>query len=57
MLADIREGIHLRALGHGPNPFIMALDPLAEFHSEAVSDRHAGLAGPARPPTGFCTSG
>lgn len=35
-LADIREGIHLRALGHGPNPFIMALDPLAEFHAEAV---------------------
>jgi preprotein translocase subunit SecA len=36
VLADIREGIHLRALGHGPNPFIMALDPLAEFHAEAV---------------------
>ena len=35
-LADLREGIHLRALGHGPNPFIMALDPLAEFHAEAV---------------------
>jgi preprotein translocase subunit SecA len=35
-LTDIREGIHLRALGHGPNPFIMALDPLAEFHSESV---------------------
>jgi preprotein translocase subunit SecA len=35
--ADIREGIHLRALGHGPNPFIMALDPLAEFHREAVT--------------------
>jgi preprotein translocase subunit SecA len=35
-LAAIREGIHLRALGHGPNPFIMALDPLAEFHAEAV---------------------
>src|SRR6185437_6470735 len=30
------EGIHLRALGHGPNPFIMALDPLNEFHAEAV---------------------
>ena len=36
VLAGIREGIHLRALGHGPNPFIMALDPLAEFHAEAV---------------------
>jgi preprotein translocase subunit SecA len=35
-LADIREGIHLRALGQGPNPFIMSLDPLAEFHAEAV---------------------
>ncbi len=37
VLAGIREGIHLRALGHGPNPFIMALDPLSEFHAEAVS--------------------
>ncbi len=35
-LAGVREGIHLRALGHGPNPFGMALDPLAEFHAEAV---------------------
>ncbi len=35
-LAEIREGIHLRALGHGPNPFIASLDPLAEFHAEAV---------------------
>ena len=35
-LAEIREGIHLRALGRGPNPFVMALDPLAEFHAEAV---------------------
>ena len=35
-LANVREGIHLRALGHGPNPFVMALDPLAEFHGEAV---------------------
>jgi preprotein translocase subunit SecA len=35
-LAHIREGIHLRALGHGPNPFIRALDPLSEFHAEAV---------------------
>jgi preprotein translocase subunit SecA len=36
VLADIREGIHLRALGQGPNPFGMSLDPLAEFHAEAV---------------------
>jgi preprotein translocase subunit SecA len=36
VLAGIREGIHLRALGHGPNPFVMGLDPLAEFHVEAV---------------------
>jgi len=36
VLAGIREGIHLRALGHGPNPFIVALDPLTEFHREAV---------------------
>ena len=36
VLADTREGIHLRALGHGPNPFVMHLDPLAEFHAEAV---------------------
>jgi preprotein translocase subunit SecA len=28
-LADLREGIHLRALGHG-------LNPLSEFHKEAV---------------------
>ncbi len=35
-LADIREGIHLRSLGHGHNPFIMSLDPLTEFHAEAV---------------------
>jgi preprotein translocase subunit SecA len=35
-LAEIREGIHLRALGQGPNPFIMSLDPQAEFHAEAV---------------------
>jgi preprotein translocase subunit SecA len=34
--ADIREGIGLRALGQGPNPFGMSLDPLAEFHAEAV---------------------
>jgi preprotein translocase subunit SecA len=36
VLAEIREGIHLRALGHGPNPFIMSLDPLSEFQAEAV---------------------
>jgi preprotein translocase subunit SecA len=36
VLAEIREGIHLRGLGHGPNPFIMTLDPLSEFHAEAV---------------------
>jgi preprotein translocase subunit SecA len=36
VLAGIREGVHLRALGNGPNPFIMGLDPLAEFHAEAV---------------------
>lgn len=35
-LAEIREGIHLRALGQGPNPFGISLDPLAEFHAEAV---------------------
>lgn len=35
-LAGIREGIHLRALGQGPNPFGVSLDPLAEFHAEAV---------------------
>jgi preprotein translocase subunit SecA len=35
-LAEIREGIHLRALGQGPNPFVSSLDPLAEFHAEAI---------------------
>jgi preprotein translocase subunit SecA len=35
-LADIREGIHLRAFGQGPNPFGMSLDPVAEFHAEAI---------------------
>jgi preprotein translocase subunit SecA len=35
-LAEMREGIHLRALGQSPNPFIIRLDPLAEFHAEAV---------------------
>jgi preprotein translocase subunit SecA len=34
--AGLREGVHLRALGHGPNPFVMALDPLNEFHAELV---------------------
>ena len=32
-LAGVREGIHLRALGHGPNP-------LSEFHAEAVPLYH-----------------
>jgi preprotein translocase subunit SecA len=36
MLAEVREGIHLRALGQSPNPFIVSLDPLAEFQAEAV---------------------
>ena len=36
VLADIREGIHLRALGFTSSPFIISLDPLAEFHAEAV---------------------
>jgi len=31
-----QSDMHLRALGRGPNPFVMALDPLAEFHTEAV---------------------
>jgi preprotein translocase subunit SecA len=35
-LAEVREGIHLRALGQGANPFIISLDPLAEFNAEAV---------------------
>jgi preprotein translocase subunit SecA len=43
-LAEIREGIHLRALGQGPNPFIAGLDPLAEFHAEAVKLYHQLLA-------------
>jgi preprotein translocase subunit SecA len=34
VLADIREGIHLRALGGGA--FAMSRDPLAEFQAEAV---------------------
>jgi preprotein translocase subunit SecA len=36
VLAEIREGIHLRALGQGPSPWVVGLDPLAEFHAEAV---------------------
>jgi len=39
VLAGIREGIHLRALGHGPNPFIMALDPLTEFRYGVLLSR------------------
>lgn len=39
-LAEMREGIHLRALGQSPNPFIIRLDPLAEFHAEAVPLYH-----------------
>jgi preprotein translocase subunit SecA len=42
-LAEIREGIHLRALGQGPNPFVVSLDPLAEFHAEAVRLYHVLL--------------
>jgi preprotein translocase subunit SecA len=37
-LADLREGIHLRALGHG-------LNPLGEFHKEAVRAFSGLLAG------------
>ncbi len=54
VLANVREGIHLRALGHGPNPFIMALDPLAEFHAEAVklfTNMFASDRGARRPTT------
>jgi preprotein translocase subunit SecA len=39
-LAELREGIHLRALGQSPNPFIVSLDPLAEFQAEAVRLYH-----------------
>ncbi|MGH3167762.1 MAG: accessory Sec system translocase SecA2 [Trebonia sp.] len=39
-LAELREGIHLRALCQGPNPFVASLDPLAEFHAEAVRLYH-----------------
>ena len=34
MAADVREGINLRALGHGPNPFGGALNPLEEYNRE-----------------------
>ena len=34
VLADIREGIHLRALGSGA--LGMSRDPLTDFHAEAV---------------------
>jgi preprotein translocase subunit SecA len=34
VLADIREGIHLRALGGGA--FALSRDPLTEFHADAV---------------------
>ncbi len=32
--ADLREGIHLRSLGHGPNPFGGSLNPVNEFNRE-----------------------
>ena len=32
--ADLREGIHLRSLGHGPNPFGGSLNPVTEFNRE-----------------------
>ena len=32
--ADLREGISLRALGHGPNPFGGSLNPLEEYNRE-----------------------
>ena len=32
--ADLREGINLRALGHGPNPFGGSLNPLEEYNRE-----------------------
>jgi preprotein translocase subunit SecA len=34
VLADVREGIHLRALGGGA--FALSRDPLTEFHADAV---------------------
>ena len=33
-VADLREGIHLRALGHGPNPFGGSLNPAQEYNRE-----------------------
>jgi preprotein translocase subunit SecA len=39
-LAYIREGIHLRALGFTSSPFIISLDPLSQFHAEAVPLYH-----------------
>jgi preprotein translocase subunit SecA len=32
--ADLREGIHLRSLGHGANPFGGSLNPVSEFNRE-----------------------
>ncbi len=32
--ADLREGIHLRSLGHGANPFGGSLNPVNEFNRE-----------------------
>ncbi len=32
--AELREGIHLRSLGHGPNPFGGSLHPVSEFNRE-----------------------
>ena len=32
--ADLREGINLRALGHGPSPFGGSLNPLEEYNRE-----------------------
>jgi preprotein translocase subunit SecA len=32
--ADLREGINLRALGHGPNPFGASLNPVEEYNRE-----------------------
>jgi preprotein translocase subunit SecA len=35
-VADVREGIHLRALGHGSNPFGGSLNPVDEFNREVT---------------------
>ncbi|MGI8448254.1 MAG: accessory Sec system translocase SecA2, partial [Streptosporangiaceae bacterium] len=32
--AEVREGINLRALGHGPNPFGGSLNPVSEYNRE-----------------------